>query len=246
VGKGTHLGGLVTFHCATDATKTMTLTIDSTGNATSDCSGNKYYFANTDQVNILSTTQATSPSTGCAVFSGGVGIAKSLYVGGTIQSTSTATGCAIFSGGVGIAGNEYLGGALYLPTSGGTAAGLDYYEELAYTPNCAGPMTTTFTSAFIRAGKQVTLSWAQCSGTSSTSCNISMSSNIPSRMAPASTIYKTILVSDSGTMYVGQLAITTTQLNIWKVYGSTTITDNMFSGSGTVIIYASSVSYNVA
>jgi hypothetical protein len=224
----------------------MIMSVDSSGNNTSDSIGNNYFFANTDQVSILTTTQATSPSTGCAVLSGGMGIAKSLYVGGTIQSTSTSIGCAILSGGVGIASNLYLGGALYLPTSGGTSGALAYYEEATYTTNTTGPMTRPFTAKFIRVGKKVTLSWVECTGTSGSATNILMAEDIPSRMAPSSTFYSTILTSDSGTMYLGQVRVGGGQIAIWKEKGSTDIEDNEFTGSGTIIVYASSVTYNVA
>lgn len=65
---------------------------------------------------LLGTTESTSISTGAVVASGGVGIAKNLYVGGivditsTTQSTSTSTGALIVDGGVGIVKNAYIGG----------------------------------------------------------------------------------------------------------------------------------------
>lgn len=65
---------------------------------------------------LLGTTESTSISTGAVVASGGVGVAKNLYVGGivdissTTQSTSTSTGALIADGGAGIAKNAYIGG----------------------------------------------------------------------------------------------------------------------------------------
>ena len=65
---------------------------------------------------LLGTTESTSIGTGAVVASGGVGIAKNLYVGGivditsTTQSTSTSTGALIVDGGVGIVKNAYIGG----------------------------------------------------------------------------------------------------------------------------------------
>lgn len=75
---------------------------------------------NTGSVNIYHTTQATSTSAGSLIVSGGVGIAKDLYVGGTIygsslgnfttiDSTSTSTGALVIAGGVGIAKKLYVG-----------------------------------------------------------------------------------------------------------------------------------------
>jgi hypothetical protein len=65
---------------------------------------------------LLGTTESTSIGTGAVVVSGGVGIAKNLYVGGivditaTTQSTSNSTGALIVDGGVGIVKNAYIGG----------------------------------------------------------------------------------------------------------------------------------------
>ena len=73
-------------------------------------------------------TQSSSTTTGSIIASGGVGIAKNLFVGGgaevtglttitgvldandTTQSSSSSTGAATFAGGVGVAKNLYVGG----------------------------------------------------------------------------------------------------------------------------------------
>ena len=73
-------------------------------------------------------TQSSSTTTGSIIASGGVGIAKNLFVGGgaevtglttitgvldandTTQSSSSTTGAATFAGGVGIAKNLFVGG----------------------------------------------------------------------------------------------------------------------------------------
>jgi hypothetical protein len=72
-------------------------------------------------VTISDTTDASSSITGSLIVSGGVGIAKKLYVGtslsvagtntfsDTTDSSSTSTGSAVFSGGVGIAKKLYVG-----------------------------------------------------------------------------------------------------------------------------------------
>ena len=63
---------------------------------------------NINLLNVLSTTDSTSTSTGALIISGGVGITKNLYVGGSTaitnatDSTSTSTGALKISGGVGI------------------------------------------------------------------------------------------------------------------------------------------------
>jgi hypothetical protein len=78
---------------------------------------------------LLNTTNASDTQTGTLVISGGAGIAKDLYVGGSINSgannmsslaitgtgnsTSTSSGVMTVAGGVGIAKNVYIGGMLY-------------------------------------------------------------------------------------------------------------------------------------
>ena len=76
------------------------------------------------------TTESTSKDTGSAIFEGGLGIEKNVYIGGTLnvtgvstfvgaatfsdttESTSKDNGSAIFEGGLGIEKNVYIGGTL--------------------------------------------------------------------------------------------------------------------------------------
>jgi carbonic anhydrase/acetyltransferase-like protein (isoleucine patch superfamily) len=80
-------------------------------------------FATTDAVFsanafVNGTLDSTSTSTGALLVAGGVGIAKSVFVGGrvsiqnTTNSTSTATGALMVAGGVGIARDTNIGGNL--------------------------------------------------------------------------------------------------------------------------------------
>jgi hypothetical protein len=60
-------------------------------------------------VNIESTHESTSITTGGLIVAGGVGIAKKLCVGSTVDSTSSTTGSVLITGGVGIAKNLRVG-----------------------------------------------------------------------------------------------------------------------------------------
>ena len=70
----------------------------------------------TGNVVFTNTTDSTSVSTGGVVIDGGLGIAKSVYIGGvgnfisTTVSSSPTTGAVVVAGGVGIAGNLNVGG----------------------------------------------------------------------------------------------------------------------------------------
>ena len=61
-------------------------------------------------VTFTNTLNSTSPTGGSVVFMGGVGVARSLFVGSTTNSTSTTSGGLVVSGGVGVAGSMFVGG----------------------------------------------------------------------------------------------------------------------------------------
>jgi fibronectin-binding autotransporter adhesin len=65
-------------------------------------------------VHFTNTVDSTAATGGSLVVDGGVGIAKSLFVGSTNNSTSPSTGGLVLSGGFGVAGNTFLGGNLTL------------------------------------------------------------------------------------------------------------------------------------
>jgi hypothetical protein len=73
-----------------------------------------YYYNNNINYN-----ESTSSTTGALVVAGGVGISKSLNVGGILKansvtaSTSSTTGALVVAGGIGIGGDLYLGGNFY-------------------------------------------------------------------------------------------------------------------------------------
>ena len=91
IGQNLYVGGVTNITTPTteqmtigyDATNKTTLTVSSGGNLTIDSSGNNINFANGDVVRILNTEVASSTTTGSVVVSGGIGISKQLYVGGT-------------------------------------------------------------------------------------------------------------------------------------------------------------------
>ncbi len=93
----------------TDPTGALTVLANPTGTANIICGG-------TFKTN--STTASTSTSSGALVVSGGVGVAKELYVGSATESTSNTTGGLVVSGGLGLALNLNMGGRLFINNTG--------------------------------------------------------------------------------------------------------------------------------
>ena len=102
------------------ATITQNLTVDGALNCSSlHFTGD---FSVTGITYLYNTTNSTAYQNGALIVSGGVGIAKDTYMGGSLyiqtsastptQSTSTTTGALVVGGGVGIAKNVYIGGTL--------------------------------------------------------------------------------------------------------------------------------------
>lgn len=79
--------------------------------------GSKLYIPNT--------LDATSPTQGCLIVTGGMNVGKLTYVGSTVDSTSTATGALVNYGGAGIAKNLYVGESVYV-------RGRNIFEYLNY------------------------------------------------------------------------------------------------------------------
>ena len=83
---------------------------------------NLTYNTSTDVLTLGGATDASSTTTGTLIVTGGVGVAKKLYVGtdlnvtanttlsGTTESTSTTTGALKTAGGLGVVKNVYVGG----------------------------------------------------------------------------------------------------------------------------------------
>ena len=83
---------------------------------------NLTYNTSTDVLTLGGATDASSSTTGTLIVTGGVGVAKKLYVGtdlnvtanttlsGTTESTSTTTGALKTAGGLGVVKNVYVGG----------------------------------------------------------------------------------------------------------------------------------------
>ena len=85
----------------------------------------------TTPITTTSTTDSTSTTTGSIITAGGIGIGKSVYMGGKLhvtdstQSTTINTGCIQATGGVGIVKNLHVGGTAHITDTTDTTTGLD-------------------------------------------------------------------------------------------------------------------------
>jgi len=117
----------------------------------------------------------------------------------TVQANTitdaAGTGAPSFTNGISASGtstlvNANFSGNITLPTSGGTAANLNYYEELSqagsiFTFNGSGSNTVSVTLRIYRTGKVVTIKWPTLNFTISNG-NVQLTTNlIPSRFRPA-------------------------------------------------------------
>jgi len=136
---GVGIGGNLYVAATSYVAGAQIITTATLGNYAQSFTGGTVPFA----VNITSSTQATSTSTGSLVVVGGVGIGGDLYVGGNItanrltiqfttvtttliqtddiistynttQSTGTTTGALIVSGGAGFGRDLYVGGSVFI------------------------------------------------------------------------------------------------------------------------------------
>jgi hypothetical protein len=167
-------------------------TITGTGNLTVGANGITCgNITNSGVILASNTTESTTTSTGAIICSGGVAIAKKLNVGGVITSLGLNTGSNTIYGGafntannmtcgsitnsgnyggsgfINIGTNSMTCGAItssgiYLPTSGGTATALNYYESNVNFPMMfqgagGGGTTTTVNLTISRIGNIVNI-----------------------------------------------------------------------------------------
>jgi hypothetical protein len=118
----------------------------------------------TTTASFLSTVTSTSTTTGGVILSGGVGIAKDVWVGGTINvrsttsATNTTSGALQVVGGAGIQGdlyarNIYSNGILIGTNAGSATTSTNLIGgEAGYVPYQLAPSITTLTNRLVYDG----------------------------------------------------------------------------------------------
>jgi hypothetical protein len=118
-----------------------------------------------------------------------------------------------------------------LATTGGTAAALNYYEDLSTTWNWSGIWAApqTVTARFVRIGKKVTFYSPVTLATANTASHIT-SSAVPLRFQPATTLNTPIITIDNGS--AGEIGFVTysTGFTTFSIFNSAA--SNNFSGAG--------------
>jgi len=142
--------------------------------------------------------------------------------------------------------NLYLGSGAYLPTSGGTAAQLNYYENFTGSVVWGGPLVTNVggTLSWEKIGNTVNLTVTGITGTSGASSSgpLSIGANaIPARLQPSSNTYFVSRVIDNNNGVTGVMLVQTD--------GNITFYPNLalgnFTASSTIGFSMTGASYNL-
>ena len=126
------------------------------------------------------------------------------------DSSSTTTGAMTVSGGVGIAKNLYVGNSLYLPTSGGTPSALNYYEEntgITLTLSGLWSGNLSATTHLIKVGNIITANIRYTTSTTNTTGTYFNGTGLPSTYYPPATIYTPIILINNISAVIGTIAI---------------------------------------
>jgi hypothetical protein len=120
--------------------------------------------SNLSSLYVSGNTDATSASTGSITTAGGIGVAKSVYVGNQLTvggasyffastaSTSSTTGAVTVTGGLGIGGNSYFGGSLNVSSTSTNSTLLTVSGTYDPTSTTTGAVTV---SGGVGVGKSV-------------------------------------------------------------------------------------------
>lgn len=150
----------------------------------------------------------------------------------TINGNNTYSGTATFSSGV------------LLPTTGGTPATLNYYEEGTHSTTLTGiwaaPIGPT-TVTVRRVGKVVTLQFTQLSSAANTASSITFTTLLPAKWRPTTDVNDKLYIIDNTTQKFGLINITAS--GAVTIYTTPALAN--FAGSGTSGILPCVVTYQI-
>jgi hypothetical protein len=151
-----------------------------------------------------------------------------------------------------INGDKTFGGNIYLPTSGGTASALNYYEEYNTTlPVTSGTFTGTLNSntKIVREGRMVTLTMQGMSITSKASGAdapfVVASGTIPIRFRPVNDVTIMINIINQAVNVPGTITVLANGgINIYRFNGTSNI-NGFTTGGNTNAFSGCTVAYNL-
>jgi hypothetical protein len=196
-----------------------------------------------NQVIIPGTSSSISPTTGSLITGGGAGFSGNINASGSITA-----GTAINAGSASIAGNITLGGGniinLLLPTTGGSATVLSYYEQFNFNSILAGALGTaapTCIGNITRFGNVVTYNYQSTTGLASSTAQIVWATNLPSRFTPS--VQRDLIAgTQNGAVFsTGILRILTTG----QIQCFATMATGSFTSGGTVGFYGGCVTWTI-
>lgn len=137
--------------------------------------------------------------------------------------------------------NLYLGTGLTLPTSGGTASVLNYYEEFDTTLATAGAIVSNINVHFIRIGKHVTFQWEDL--VTGSAANATLTFNLPdARFFPVANMNEGAIGQDNAASAELTMSIQSTG----QVSVGVGITSAAFTGAAAAALYGGFMCWVVA
>jgi len=168
---------------------------------------------------------------------------------GTVDSTSATSGALVCGGGFGVGKKMYVGTGVYLPTSGGTASSLNYYEEYTHTTNWSGPWSSNQAGNVLvtRIGRIVTITVPFLSALANGSAaSVSSVTNLPARFYPNNaSAHARVHVRENASWMDGLAVVDFSTGNISISVATTGAYSTTFAAVGTCAIYGFSMTYNI-
>ena len=121
------------------------------------------------------------------------------------------------SGGLGIAKNLYVGSSLYLPTSGGSPTALNYFEEYSMSMTFQGLLASnqTGTVKFVRSGSIVSMFIPYIATTgNATVSSFTNNSDLPTSFRPTSPFTGSVGIITNNTFAFGRITVNVSAGNI--------------------------------
>lgn len=190
------------------------LFMGNTGGSYIDRFGNQYAQSGATTSSFYSyftnATGGTGNGFGAPVFRWYNNIARSPSIEylSTVDSTSASTGACVVGGGFGVGKKMYVGTGVYLPTTGGTASSLNYYEEYTHTTDIAGCYASSNFNFYItRIGRIVTMHYSTLTGTYSVGQPLNASTALPTRFRPSATATSMVHGQNNGSQLTCTLIV---------------------------------------